>query len=270
MATTYVQISKPELEDWLDSLKKIPGVQKWMLKTGTSGVYQVILSDNVAVEVSSTMKGRGMDEVMGLGRASMQLRLASRITGYTINKKAQGKSHFKRTVNWRKTWAEGVKAFVQVFQKSRGWYDALAAIKDKEKYRKETLLMIEAHIGWETDSMLADFHTKVDKGGILTVNQLKALTDKQPSSSGAGEGDPLPSYRDDVEELLQELRELYKAAKRAGNAWAMKFTEDVARQVKRKGELSPNQHGKIDELFKQFRIKRVAEEYQRQVILASM
>lgn len=170
MAATYVKITREELEDWLDSLH-LP--KHWKRKTGMAGIYLLPLSDSVAIKLSSTIGSK--DDAMGRGNASMNLALVSLITGKVLNKKAMGQSHFNRTTNWRKTWAMGIKRMDQAYMKSEGFYEALALIKDRSKYRDDTIDSIESIGNWQDNTMLKDFHRIVLKGGILTIKQLNAL-----------------------------------------------------------------------------------------------
>jgi len=187
MAANFVQISEDELDDWLNSL---PGL-RWKKKSGTAGIFLAPLSRNVAIKLSSTIGTRA--EAMGRGKASMNLALVSLVTDNVLNKKAMGQARFHRTTNWRKTWAEGVKRMEEAYLKSKGFYEALAVIKDRRKYQDDTLALIESIPGWQTDRMLADFRKNVFQGGILTERQMVAV---EAAAARAGKEPPAPKMVD--------------------------------------------------------------------------
>ena len=145
------------------------------MKPGKAGIYLIPLSDTVAVKLSSTIGTS--DDAMGRGMASMQLALTSLITGQTLNRKAQGQGHFKRTTNWKTTWAKGFELMKDAYMKAQGFYDAIAAIEDRDKYKADILKKIESTPDWKNESILVDFHGKITQDGILTGKQL-ALLDK--------------------------------------------------------------------------------------------
>ena len=170
VAGTYVQLSREEFEDWLND----EGYRgKWRIKPGRGGIYQIRLSDSVGIEINSTT-GSG-SEVMTRGAASMKCKLISLVTGRTLNKKAMGQSHFKRTVNWRQTWAKGLKRLKDAYVKSKDWYDTIAAIEDRDQYKQDMLALIESKTNWNTDRFLIDLHKKVSDGGVLTQRQIAAV-----------------------------------------------------------------------------------------------
>ena len=173
-AASYVQINRNDLEEWLDQLHTNTP-KKWHLKPGKAGIYLIPLSDTVAVKLSSTIGTS--DDAMGRGMASMQLALTSLITGQTLNRKAQGQGHFKRTTNWKTTWAKGFELMKDAYMKAQGFYDAIAAIEDRDKYKADILKKIESTPDWKNESILVDFHGKITQDGILTGKQL-ALLDK--------------------------------------------------------------------------------------------
>jgi hypothetical protein len=188
MAATYVQISREDLEQWLDTLgMKMP----WKRQPNRAGIYLLPLSPVVAIKLSSTIGSK--DDAMGVGKASMQLSLVSTVTGQTLNKKAQGQGHFKRTTNWRATWKDGIERMEAAYVKAKGFYDALAVIEDRDQYKADIIQQIEAVPGWDRNSMLSDFHANVSRGGILTEKQKGALdtfANKAPKAK-----EPLPKGR---------------------------------------------------------------------------
>lgn len=238
MASTYTQISRDDLEDWLGDL---PLYHKWSLKQGKAGVYLLPLSTTVAVKMSSTIGTS--DDAMGRGQASMQLALVSLVTGQVINKKAQGQSHFARTTNWRKNWKDGFGRMKDAYTKAQGFYDALAAIEDRDRYKSETIKKIEFINGWRDDSMLSDLHSRVTQGGILTNKQLD-MVDRLTNQSLVLKEDP----------MIQVLRDLYRAAKSTGNQWLMDFTKSVADQLKQGRSLSPKQIDVINNSRTKFKV----------------
>lgn len=215
-ADTYVRISRDELEEWLDT---IPLHNNWFLRPGSVGVYYLPIAKNVGIRLSSTIGSR--DDAMGKGRASMKLALVSLVTGHVLNKKAMGQSHFARTTNWRTNWRKGIDRMIAAFQKSRGFYEALAVIEDRQKYQRDLLARIEAIPGWEQDDLLRDFHNRIKKGGIITTRQVELII--------RAERRPKETVND---ELIQRLRLLWRAAKQDRNDWLMKFTASVGSQLK--------------------------------------
>lgn len=202
MAGTYVQLTREEFEDWLNDI----GFRgKWEIKRGRGGVYWLHLSDTVAIEINSTTGRR--DDVMERGRASMKCKLVSRVTGYTLNKRAIKQSHFKRTVNWRTTWNDkGIKPLKAVYVKSKDWYDTLGGIEDRDAYKADMLALIEAKPNWQNDSFLSSLHAKVEKGGILTNKQVAAI--QRTTAPGAERTRPstpetAPSSGGDVSQLAR-------------------------------------------------------------------
>lgn len=234
-AATYVQISREELEAWMDSI----GYRgKWKRDPKYAGVYLIELSPTVGVKLSSTIGSK--DDAMGVGQASMQLALVSLVTGRVLNKKAQGQSHFKRTTGWAKTWAGGIDTMKKAYLASADFYDVIASIEDREKYKVEVLEEISSVPGWNTDPELSGFYRKVEKGGVLmprewgVVREAKSRPAKQKEpqqdqqSSPTGESSaPLPT-NDLQEKRLAALRELWVSARRSGDDWTMNFTQDVA------------------------------------------
>ena len=240
-AATYTPITRDELEDWLD---RLPMYKKWKRAENKAGIYLLPLSDSVAVKLSSTI-GR-KDDVMGRGQASMNLALVSLITGYVLNKKAMGQAYFTRTQNWRSNWLKGIKNMKAAYDKAHGFYDALAAIEDRGKYQTDVLEAIEKIPGWEQNRMLADFHKRVDGGGILTVKQMAVLTKAQSQKPKAPAVD---------EKLLAQLRLLYSAVKRDSNQWMVDFVTSIGQQLKGGRQLSDKQQQILDKAFKQYRVR---------------
>jgi hypothetical protein len=184
-AASYVQISREEIEEWLDSL----GIRGWYLKPGRAGIYVLPLSAHVGIVVSSTVGTK--DDAKGKGQASMKLRLESLHTGQVLNKKAMGQSHFKRTLNWRSTWKEGVERVRQAYVSSQGFYDSIAQVEDREAYMQEWTSKIESISGWIQNDFLRSLHDRVEKGGVLTDKQKDAIA-KNLQTSVSRPSDPKP------------------------------------------------------------------------------
>lgn len=252
-AGTYVQISRNELEEWLDSL---PLKGRWHLKPGRAGVYFLPLSDTVAVQLNSTIGSA--DDAMGRGQASMHLSLVSLVTGQILNKKAQGQSHFNRTLNWRKTWRVGFDRLKDTYLKSQGFYDTIARIENREDYKQGILERIEKTPGWEGDSFISDLHSRVLKGGILTAKQEEAL---DRALAQLKRQDPAKDMDPGVDqELLRRMRLLYQKADQDNDRWLMEFLTSVGQRVKRGDPLSDRQQEVLD---KNFSRHRVASLYRR-------
>lgn len=257
-AGTYVQVSREELEDWLDSI----GYRgNWERDVRYSGVYLIHVSPTVAIKLSSTVGSS--DEAMDVGRASMQLALVSRVTGRVLNKKAQGQSHFKRTLNWKKTWAAGIETMKKAYLLSSDFYDVISTIEDREKYKQEMLDLIKEVPGWDHDAALTTFHRKVEQGGVLMPREVALVHERirrkeveQPHSPenpqtlpGSEEGIPVQELKIDA------LRKLWVVAKRQNDDWTMGFAKDIAQKYVAQGRpLSGPQLRTVAEKLRQYRI----------------
>lgn len=216
MATTYVKFTREEFEAWLDDTQL-----KWEQKRGTAGVYLVILSNDVGVEVSSSLTGR--DDVVDRANASMSVKLVSRVTGQTLNKKAQGQDHFKRTINWRENLKKGLDRMVSTYRASSSFYDVIARIPDREKYKLENIAKIERNPNWKTDEFLSSLHARLLQNGVLTEKQQAALDRSYR--------EPEPPPKVDAE-LLGKVRALYAVARARNNARVMDFAKTVGEMMK--------------------------------------
>ena len=233
MASTYVEITREDFEDWLDSLRL--GV--WKVHPQYKSVYTIALSPSVGVSISSTVGSR--DKAMGTGRASGSMKMVSLVTGQVLNKKAMGQSHFARTTNWRINWKKGLDRIIDAYKKSKDFYEAIAKIDDRQAYRAEIMTAIEAVPNWEDNNLLSDFHGRVRNNGILTDSQRtdldkeirKALTAPAPSK-GSGLS---------KEDRLQLLRDLWVAANRKGDNWVMDFSKSLADRLNSGRDLTERQ-----------------------------
>jgi len=211
---TYVRISRNDFEEWLDG-RGLP----WDLREGTVGVYRLHLSDHVAIEIASSVSSD--DEVMKCAAASMKLKLVSRITGETLNRKAQGQKHFKRTKGWRKTWAVGVDRMLYAFYSCPGFYDRVAAPPDE---------------GQEKPS-----DNDVDREQPVAV----------PTQANTQVNDGYPC--DDpstYERRLGLLRKLWLAAARSNRAWTRNFAASVGAWYKEHRSLTTAQVETINRKLK--------------------
>ena len=269
-AGTYVQITRQEFEDWLDSL----GFRgKWRLKPGRGGMYQLFLSPQVMIEINSTTGSQA--QVMQKGRASMSLRLMSRITGRTLNKKAMGQRYFARTTNWRKNWAKGVDRMKVAYDKSKGWYNQIAEIEDRDKYKADMKARIEAIPDWDGDAFLASLHERLEKGGVLTSKQKGALERTEGRREPARDPEqpprsrrerPEPPTRSRVQEPdpsakparqppdIETVRELYRRARASNDTWTLGFVESVGKMIKAGRPLSDRQQKVLGEKLEDYRL----------------
>lgn len=276
-AGTYVQISREELEDWLNS---IGFSGKWDRDPRYKGIYLLKLGPAVAVKLSSTIGSD--DDAKGRGKASMQLSLVSTVTGRVLNKKAQGQDHFKRTLGWKKTWAAGIDTMKKAYLSSADFYDAIAVIEDREAYKINILKDIETIPGWDNDSNLLRLYRKIENNGVLMGYELALITEAkkrpapktpdpqriEPSQSG-GEGVTHTSPDQAQEQKMQALRQLWLFAKRAkeealqrgderaakNHLWTMTFAQSLATEYVGNGRrLTERQLNTASEKLSQYRI----------------
>jgi hypothetical protein len=180
-----------------------------------------------------------------------------------INKKAQGKSHFKRTKNWRKSLTEGVNNFKDAYNSSRAFYDAIAEIEDREAYKTELVSRIEGTPGWRKKKPLVDFHEKLSAGRVLTVKQkgllmrLTGVAEKRrapvpkekPAVPPVPSPEPAPAEEDRTQERIQRMRKLWVAARARGNTWVMDFAKSIGEKLKSGRSLTPGQMKKLMEVL---------------------
>lgn len=265
-AATFVQISREELEDWLNTI----GYRgKWSRDSRFAGVYLIRLSDTVAVKLSSTIGSK--DDAIGRGKASMQLSLVSTVTGRVLNKKAQDQDHFKRTTGWMKTWAAGLETMRRAYMASPEFYNVIAGIVDRDAYRDNLLAKIETVAGWNNDPDLVGYHTKISKGGVIMPRELALLENKinnpprpnprfaptsQPQRQEPGQREIRVLDEKVKQDLrLDALRKLYVIARRQDDTWTMTFAQDIAQKYVEPGRsLSGPQRRIITEKLKSYRI----------------
>lgn len=233
----YVQFTRHDFESWLTSVNN-----KWKLKPGTTGIYIIPLSDTVAVEVSSSMTGRG--DVVEYAGASMGAKLVSLVTGFTLNKVAQGQDHVKRTDNWRINLGKVIGRLVDAYQKSSAFYDALATIRNRDEYKRENLEKIEKVPDWARNEFLKSLHDRLSDGGILSAKQLDAL-DRASSRPAPSQ----PSAPEVNQKLLGQVRALYVVGKERNNTWLMDFAKSVGELIKAGRDRTPRQTDRLNGLL---------------------
>lgn len=157
-AATYVEVTRPDLEAWLGSLK-LP----WSRDPAKTSVYYVKIGPNVAIKVLSTLASS--DRGVGVGEGSMHLALVSTLNGKTINKKAEGQKGFHRTTNWRDNWRKGVDRMIAEYADKRAFYDQLADADPAVNAR--AIAQIESIPGWQNDSVLSFIHKRASRGDDL-------------------------------------------------------------------------------------------------------
>jgi hypothetical protein len=124
--STYVEISRKDLEDWLDSI----GFQgKWKRDERTAGIYLISIGPTVAIRLASTI-GRG-EVGRGVGEGSMHLTMLSSLIPEarfgTLNKKVMEGRRFNRTINWRKNWIEGIDIIRNEYNSKPQFYERISA-----------------------------------------------------------------------------------------------------------------------------------------------
>jgi len=252
--STFVPITRDEVEDWLDQFKSILH-GRWKLQDGRAGVYLLPLSDNVAIKFSSTVGSA--DRGMGNARASAQFRLVSLVTGQVLNKKAQGQRGFFRTTGWKKNWVKGVSNMRAAYLKSQGFYDALAEIEDRKLYQKQMKERIESTPNWRSNKTLVDFHQTVTRGGILTTNQ-KSLMGKIFGQLAKGEAKPAPSletkYNPQQEKFLKRLEDLDKLVESRRDEWTQGFLKNVRKRIEEGTPLSSTQKKVLKQKLQVYRV----------------
>lgn len=228
--STYVQITREDLEKWLEGLP-----WKWSRVAGKAGIYHIHLSDHVAVKLSSTIGAS--DNAMGYADASMNLELVARSSGKILNRKARDRSHFKRTKNWQKTWFEGIQHWAEVYRPAAAFYDKIAQIDDRETYAKSFIEKIEAIPNWQTNEMLVGFRNKLLKGDVLSDKQEieieKAMKAKAPA--------PKRTFTPEQEKFLARLETLRQKADEANDTWLIGFLNNITRNIENNRPLTDPQ-----------------------------
>jgi len=268
--STFVRLTRQEFEDWLDRDLGYRG--RWSLKQDRGGVYHIHLSDRVAIEINSTTGTQ--TRVMGRGRASMKLRLISRINGHTLNKKSMGQSHFARTINWKKNWKAGVERVRDAYLKSPSFYEKIA---DKDAYKAKWETAIQGIPGWENNPFLMSLKERLEEGKTLSDRQEQAVERSVARNPAPRNQRPVDDDPDDFEipevpvtptpvenPLIQRLRVLWVRARDENDSWVMGFAQSVGQRLKSGQDLIPRQEETMQRLFTRYRVAgtlRVADRY---------
>lgn len=228
MAASYVQISRENLEDWLDSVKRVPGIEGWDRVTGKAGIYVIHLSPFVCVKLSSTIGSS--DEAKGKGEASMNLTLVSRLyPDMVLNRKARDRSRFHRTTNWKTTWLEGVVHWISVYKEKADFYDNIARVEDRNKYKTEWIKLIESVPGWASNASLVKNHASLTSGYVLWPSQeeaIRAMLERGQRSTPLAEKTPSRSVVN-VPMDAEMLRDLYRLAQSRRETKAMAAIKEL-------------------------------------------
>ena len=204
----YVNISREELENWLDSK-----FGSWSRDRSTAGIYFIHLSDRVAVKLSSTQKGSGSN--VAKGRASMNLSLVSLVDGSLLNRKARDRKYFQRTKNWKTTWKKGIDYWINVYEQKEDFYEKIA---DRKGYKAKWLGLIDALPNGGSDAQLVKSRNELEGGGVLWPNQEQYILDLTAQAQSRSR-----SMRQEQSTVLdvEKLRDMYRKARSQGDRDAM-------------------------------------------------
>ena len=251
-AGTYVPITKDDLEGWLDTI----GYRgKWNVHPGTAGVYIIHLSDQVGIKLGSTIGSR--EDAMGRGLASMQLALVSRVTGRVLNKKAQGQSHFKRTLGWKTNWQGGLEVMRKTYLGAQDFYDTIAVIADQEKYKRDLIERIEKIPNWSNLNQVVRLHSKVSTGGVLLPRDRDILADAERAAEDAAKkpAAPPPGPVKTTGPKIDAVRNLFRAVRDANDVWTMEFAKSIGTSLNAGRSLSAPQIKILKEKLDRYGIK---------------
>ena len=162
---SYTNITRQELEKWLDDKN-----YSWERDSTKQGIYFITLSDNVAIKLSSTQTRN--DNSVAKGFASMNLTLVSRVNGWTLNRKARDRKHFKRTTNWKTTWSEGISHWIKEYLSKYKFYEKIA---DRNAYKNKWQSTISSSPRFQSDVALQKYYAKLSQGEILWENEEAAI-----------------------------------------------------------------------------------------------
>ena len=170
MASTFVEITRDEFDSWMDSLRR-----RWKRKPGTEGIYVIPLSDNVGIQIRSSIGHKQM--ALDKGRASVTIKMVSLKNGKTLGKRGVvGQTKFYRTKDWRRRWAKAVQMVEKAYRADQDYYET-TAVMDPEVYKVDTLKTIETVPNWKQHKMLRKWHDVVSRGGLLSLKQRNWLGD---------------------------------------------------------------------------------------------
>ena len=145
----------------------------------------------------------------------------------------------------------------RAYMPSSDFYDAIAAIPDRDKYKQDVLAKIEQVPGWGANNYFINLHQKVEKDGVLMPADWRALEGglkrqapkENPQATPPSDPQQEPiTKREEVqqtinfnEQKVQSLRDLYVAAKRSGDEWTQNFAVSIGQQLKSGRNLSAPQ-----------------------------
>lgn len=246
--STYVNVSRQDLESWLDSVvASSPSYKSWQAVSGTAGVYLIHLSEFVSVKVSTTLTA--FDTTKGYGKASTKLSLVSRLfPNMVLNRKSNKQNTFYRTKNWRSTWKKGVDHLVANSYASKAdFYDNIARIEDRDAYKRDKISAIESIPSWATNSKLVKLHQALTTGFILWPSQESYIESLISPRSTV-----IPVY--DVE----RLRRLYVAVRDNMRSGApvgddLAFVAEFGKKQVAGQRPSSSEKARIDYLLSQYR-----------------
>lgn len=215
MPVTYVDITREELEAWLTALP-----WRWSRDPSYKGVYYIHFSDRVGCKLSSTIGSA--NQTKGYAAASMKLTLVSVLDGRLLNRNAKDRDHFKRTVNWKKTWEAGIRHWLGVYQGAAAFYEKLAVITDIREYSSKLLARISAIPDWKNKDILVEFATKLERGGILTDKQEGLISNFEKET---------PNLTPAQVAFLQRMKALAEKARENRDPWTEQFASSLITQA---------------------------------------
>ena len=219
----YVDITRHELEDWLDY-----NFGSWSRVRGKAGVYLIHLSDRVAVKLSSTQKGTGGS--VSKGNASMNLSLVSLVDGSLLNRKARDRKYFQRTVNWKKTWKKGVDHWIKTYEGKEDFYEKIA---DRKSYKTKWLDLIDSLPNGGSDREIIKSRDALEGGSVLWDNQERYILEAVTADLTR------PAPRPELALNVDKLRDLYRKARSEGNREDMEIIRSLG--LKARDGFAPSQ-----------------------------
>jgi len=232
---SYVQITREELEDWLRA-----EAPQAIRSEDHTGVYIIPVSSNVAVYLSTSIGSE--DKAVAKGRGACHMKLVSRITDRTLNRKGLQQTRYNRTSGWRKNWMEGMARMVAVYTEHREFYERLA-LETQEQYAARNIAEID-RMG--SSPFLLSLKEQLQKGRWLTTKQEAALAKGKPREVRSG-----IKLR---EQDLEVLRKLWVQARDANDEWTKKFVGNVGQRGKAGEPLSRLQLEKLNDKLTEYRI----------------
>ena len=205
----YVNISRDDLERWLDS-----NYGSWSRVGNQAGVYLIELSDRVAVKLSSTQKSSGGS--VSKGNASMNLSLVSLVDSTLLNRKARDRKYFQRTKNWKVTWKKGVDHWISIYEEKDEFYEKIA---DRKGYKTKWIGMIDSLPNGGSDRQIIKSRDTLEGGGVLWANQERYILDAVKASRTRSTSTPSLD--------VAKLRDLYRKARSEGNREGMEIIKDL-------------------------------------------